>query len=194
MNDDRKAREVYRVFWGKLFALILAIISLLVAFFIVVMIFNVISLITIQQWLISFYLFFTQNIFFKILGVLVVALFVFLACALLRFLLPKMDNSIVYETPEGEIKISFNSLKALTIEALRNVEEVVSVEPEITKAGNEAQILLRLQVKSDTSVPDLSSMVQNKVREKIERQTGIIVKNIKLFVDLKSQEKLIENS
>jgi uncharacterized alkaline shock family protein YloU len=181
------------VFWGKLFALILAIISLLVAFFVIVMIFNVVSLITIQQWLLSFYLFFTQNFIFKILGILVAALFVFLACALLRFLLPKMDNSIVYETPEGEIKISFNSLKALTKEALRNVEEVVSVEPEVTKTGNEAHILLRLQVKPETSVPDLSAMIQNKVREKIERQTGIIVKNIKLFIDLKSQEKPVEN-
>ena len=182
------------MFWGKLFALILAIISLLVAFLMVVMIFNVISLITIQQWLLSFYLFFAQNIFFKILGVLVAALFVFLAGALLRFLFPKIDNSIVYQTPEGEIKISFDSLKALTKEALRNVEEIVSVDPEIAKAGNEAQIYLHLQVKPDTSVPDLSSMVQNKVRDKIERQTGIVVKNIKLFVDLKSQEKSVENS
>ena len=139
-----------------------------------------------------FYLFFTQNIFFKILGILVAALFVFLACALLRFCFQKWIIRSYTETPEGEIKISFNSLKALTKEALRNVDEVVSVEPEITKAGNEAQILLHLQVKSDTSVPDLSSMVQNKVREKIERQTGIIVKISKLC-GFKIQEKPVEN-
>jgi len=179
--------------WGKLFALILAIISLLVAFFIVVMIFNVIPLMTIQQWLLSFYLFFAQNIFFKILGILVAALFVFLAGALLRFLLPKMDNTIVYATPEGEIKISFNSLEALTREALRNVDEIVNVDPEITKVGNDARIILHLQVKSEASVPDLSAMAQSRIREKIERQTGIMVKDIKLFVDLKSQEKPVEN-
>ena len=185
---------MYSVFWGKLFALILAVLSLVVAFFMVVIIFDVVSMISIQQWLLSFYLFFTQNIFFKILGILVAALFVFLACALLRFLLPRMENSIIYSTPEGEIKISFNSLKALAREALRNIEDIVTVDPEITKVGNEAQVNLHLQVKSEASVPDLSTMVQGKIREKIERQTGIVVKDIKLFVDLKSQEKPVENS
>ena len=179
--------------WGKLFALILAIIALLAAFFIVVLIFNIIPLMTIQQWLLSCYLFFAQNIFFKILGILVAALFVFLAGALLRFLFPKIENTIVYATPEGEIKISFNSLKALTRDALQNVEEIVNIDPEITKSGNDARIALHLQVKSDTSVPDLSAMIQNKIREKIERQTGIVVKDIKLFVDLKPQEKPVEN-
>ncbi len=179
--------------WGKLFALILAIIALLAAFFIVVLIFNIIPLMAVQQWLLSFYLFFAQNIFFKILGVLVAALFVFLAGALLRFLFPKVENTIVYATPEGEIKISFNSLKALTRDALQNIEEIVNIDPEITKSGNDARIALHLQVKSDASVPDLSAMIQNKIREKIERQTGIVVKDIKLFVDLKPQEKPVEN-
>jgi len=40
----------------------------------------------------------------------------------------------------------------------------------------------------------LSALAQNKIREKIERQTGIVVKNIKLFVDLKPQEKTVEGS
>ncbi|MEI6157167.1 MAG: alkaline shock response membrane anchor protein AmaP [Atribacterota bacterium] len=181
------------MFWGKLFAFILAVVSLAIAFFMVSLFFNFVSVLNVQQWFLSFYLFFVQNIFFKILGFLVAALFVFLAGALLRFLLPKEENCIIYSTPEGEIKVSFNSLKALTKDALQNMTEIIQADPEIIKIGNDARILLRLLVRSDASVPDLSAAVQNKVRERIEKQTGIVLKDIKLFVDLKPEEKPVEN-
>ncbi len=55
--------------------------------------------------------------------------------------------------------------------------------------GNEARLILHLIVTPEASIPELSPIIQNRVKEKIERQTGVIVKEVKLTIDLKSEDK-----
>jgi uncharacterized alkaline shock family protein YloU len=56
--------------------------------------------------------------------------------------------------------------------------------------GSNLILNLSLAVKPDTSIPDFSLAVKNKVRERIERQTGITLSDIRLSIDLKKEEGL----
>jgi len=176
-------------FWGKLFAAVLGLIALVVAGLLVSLFLNILPLLTVQIWMVHFTSFFTQHWFFQFLGVLLAAFFVFLALLLFRFLLPRPDRTVLYHTPEGDIKVSYNSISSLAKEALRNTSDILSMEADVEKAGNSARLFLRLGVKSHVSVSDFSPMVQQKVREKIERHTGITLKDVKLLIDLQSQDQ-----
>ncbi len=178
------------VFWGRLFAFLLGLLLVLIALSIATVIFNIIPVITVQEWVTSFYLFFRLNIFFQILGLLVVVAFLGVAFFLFRFLLPSRDKTVTYATSEGEVKISFESIKALAEEALKGFSEIISTESQVEKRGNNLILSLILGVKPDTSIPELSAAVKSKVRERIERQTGIALSDIYLSVDLKKEEAI----
>lgn len=173
----------------KIFALILGVISLLVAWGIGAIIFGSLPLITIQEWLTSFYLFFSQGIGYLILGGIVVALFVLLALFFFRFLLPQKEPVITYHTPEGKVKISFDSIKTLSREAIKDVEAITEIDPQVERAGSSARVILNLKVKSlSSSIPELSNLVQSQVKQKIEEKTGITLKEVRLSVDLLSPQ------
>jgi hypothetical protein len=177
-------------FWGRLFAFLLGLVLIFVAVGIIMVVFGLVPVLVVQEWITSFYLFFQANILFRILGVLIIAAFVVVAFLLFRFLLPRREESVVYATGEGEIKISFESIKALAQEALKGFSEILLVEPRVEKMGSNLILNLSLAVKPDTSIPDFSLAVKNKVRERIERQTGITLSDIRLSIDLKKEEGL----
>ncbi|HSV31165.1 MAG TPA: alkaline shock response membrane anchor protein AmaP [Atribacteraceae bacterium] len=179
------------IFWGKLFALILALLVLIVAGFFSVVVLRFISALAIQRWIVSCVLFFTRHWLYQAFGLLIAAALVFVGLILLRFLLHRPDRSVLYHTPQGDIKISYNSIKALARDVLKNNPDILTLEPEVEKTGNSAWLNLRMTVKSSVSVTDFSPMVQSKVREAIERHTGITLKDVKLFIDLRSEENPI---
>lgn len=176
-------------FWSRLFAFLLGILLVFAAVGITAVVFNIVPVLAVQEWITSFYLFFQINVFSRILGVLIVAAFLVVAFLLFRFLLPRREESIIYATGEGEIKISFESIKALAQEALKSFSEILTAQPEVEKTGNNLILNLALAVKPDTSIPDFSLAVKSKVRERIERQTGITLSDIRLSIDLKKEEE-----
>ncbi|NSW76166.1 MAG: alkaline shock response membrane anchor protein AmaP [Candidatus Atribacteria bacterium] len=175
-------------FWGRLFAFLLGLLLVLIAMGITMVVFNLVPVLVIQEWITSFYLFFHTNFLFRILGIFIIAAFVVVAFFLFRFLISRKEESITYATGEGEIRISFESIKALAQEALKSFSEIILVEPRVEKIGNNLILNLSLAVKPETSIPDFSTAVKNKVRERIERQTGVTLSDIRLSIDLKKEE------
>ncbi|MCX7667371.1 MAG: alkaline shock response membrane anchor protein AmaP [Atribacterota bacterium] len=175
-------------FWGRLFAFLLGLLLILIAIGITTVVFNIVPVLVIQEWITSFYLFFHTNFLFRVLGIFVIAAFIVVAVFLFRFLVSRKEESITYATGEGEIKISFESIRALAQEALKSFNEILLVEPRVEKVGNNLILNLSLAVKPDTSIPEFSTAVKNKVRERIERQTGIALSDIRLSIDLKKGE------
>lgn len=179
--------------FGKVVAGVLGIFLLLFAVVVVVLFFNVVPILAIQEWLVDFHTLLHRNVFTKALSATGIVLLVLGAVFLFRLLLPRGGRFIVQRTEEGEVRVSFDSLHALAREALRGFQEIISVTPKVERIGSDAQLLLHLVVRTDTSIPELSSLVQTKVRERIERQTGITLKDIKLLVDLQPREDTVEN-
>jgi len=178
-------------FWGKFFTFIVGVILIGKALGIIALTFKLVPLLTLQEWVVATYLFFSQNIFSQILGVILAVVLIMVAFLVFRLLIPKPEKSLLYHTEQGDIKVSFNSLQSLTQEALRGFDEILQSQAEVEKVGNEARLILHLAVKPEASIPELSPLVQNKVKEKIERQTGVTVKEVKLAIDLKPEEQAI---
>jgi hypothetical protein len=174
--------------WGKVVLGVVGILLLLFAAGVGVLFFNVVSLLALQEWMVNFYALLHLSFLTKALSVVGIVLLVAGAVALLRLLVPRGGRFLTYRTEEGEIRVSFDSLEALAREALRGFQEIVSVTPRVEKVGKEACMVLHLVVRTDAAIPELSNLVQTKVRERIERQTGIVLKNVRLLVDLKAQE------
>lgn len=176
--------------WGKVLVGILGIILLLIALGLGILAFKVFPLLAIQRWIVDCYMLLHRSLFNQVLSIIGVFLLVVGAVALFRTLLPR-GRFLVYRTEEGEIKVSFDSLHSLAQEALRGMQEIVSVTPQVEKKGHNTRLFLHLVVRTDASIPELSSIVQAKVRERIERQTGIALDDVKLIVDLQPKEQAI---
>ncbi|HPT63429.1 MAG TPA: alkaline shock response membrane anchor protein AmaP [Candidatus Atribacteria bacterium] len=176
-------------FWGKFFTFIVGIILIGMALGMIAITFNLVPLLTLQEWVVATYLFFSQNIFSQALGVIFTVILVLVALLIFRLLIPKREKSLIYHTEQGDIRVSFDSLQSLAQEALRGFDEILQSRAEVEKVGNEARLILHLIVKPEASIPELSPIIQNRVKEKIERQTGVIVKEVKLTIDLKSEDK-----
>lgn len=179
--------------FGKVVTGVLGVLVLLFAAGIVVLFFNLVSLLAIQEWLVEFYALLHRNIVTKTISVVGIILLVLGAVSLLRLLFPRGGRFIVQKTEDGEIRVSFESLQALARETLRGFQEILAVTPRVERVGREAQLVLHLLVRTDASIPELSSLVQTKVRERIERQTGIVLRDVKLLVDLQPQEETVKN-
>lgn len=177
--------------WGKVFLGVLGVLVLLFALGVAMLFFNIVPLLALQKWLVDFYTLLHHNFLTKALSIVGLVLLVVGAVSLFRLLVPWGGKFLVYRTDEGEIRVSFDSLHALAQEALRGFQEIVSVKPSVEKIGPEARLLLHLVVRTDASIPELSNLVQAKVRERIERQTGIVLKDIKLLVDLQPREQAV---
>ncbi|MCS7242888.1 MAG: alkaline shock response membrane anchor protein AmaP [Candidatus Caldatribacterium sp.] len=178
---------------GKVIAGIVGVLVLLFALGIAVLFFDLVPLLAIQEWIVDFHTLLHRNVLTRALSAVGIVALVLGAVLLFRLLLPRGGRFIVQRTDEGEIRVSFDSLHALAQEALRGFQEIIAVTPKVERVGSEAQLALHLVVRTDTSIPELSSLVQTKVRERIERQTGITLRNIRLFVDLQPKENTVEN-
>ncbi len=177
----------------KVVAGVLGVLALLFAGALVVLFFNLVPLLAIQEWLVDLYILLHFSFLTRTLSIAGIVLLVLVAIFLFRLLLPRGGRFVVQRMEEGEVRVSFESLHALAREALRGFQEILAVTPKVEKVGPEARLVLHLVVQADTSIPELSSLVQTKVRERIERQTGIVLRDIKLFVDLKPREEAVQN-
>ena len=143
-------------FWGKFFTFIVGVILIGKALGIIALTFKLVPLLTLQEWVVATYLFFSQNIFSQILGVILAVVLIMVAFLVFRLLIPKPEKSLLYHTEQGDIKVSFNSLQSLTQEALRGFDEILQSQAEVEKVGNEARLILHLAVKPEASIPELS--------------------------------------
>lgn len=127
-----------------------------------------------------------SNIFNQIILGLVGALLIFLAVYLIwqKTQINKGNLSVVQKTSFGEIKISIDSIKRLTLKVVKGMGEITETRPavNILKSGG-INIDLHLSVKQDVNIPELSEKVQRKVKEYLLETSGIEAKEIKIHID-----------
>ncbi len=93
-------------FWGKFFTFIVGIILIGMALGMIAITFNLVPLLTLQEWVVATYLFFSQNIFSQALGVICTVILVLVALLIFRLLIPKREKSLIYHTEQGDIRVS----------------------------------------------------------------------------------------
>jgi len=127
-----------------------------------------------------------SNFFNQIILGLVGALLIFLVIYLIwqKAQIDKGNLSVVQKTSFGEIKISIESIKRLTLKVVKGMGEITETRPEVNilKSGG-INIDLHLSVKQDVNIPELSEKVQRKLKEYLLETSGIETKEIKIHID-----------
>lgn len=178
-------------FWGKFFTFLVGIILVFLGVELLLLVLGIMPVLSIQRAIAAAYLFFARGLLQQFVGVLLSALFLIAACFVFRLLLlRRKEEHLVFDTGEGKIRISFASIRALTREALKDIPSIVSIDPQVESAAQGPSVVVKLLVKPDTVIPELSSLVQNRIKERIERQTGIVLHDVRLFVDLAPSEEV----
>ena len=134
-----------------------------------------------------------SNFFNQIILGLVGALLIFLVIYLIwqKAQIDKGNLSVVQKTSFGEIKISIESIKRLTLKVVKGIGEITETRPEVNilKSGG-INIDLHLSVKQDVNIPELSEKVQRKLKEYLLETSGIETKEIKIHIDKISYENI----
>ncbi|HZK40147.1 MAG TPA: alkaline shock response membrane anchor protein AmaP [Atribacterota bacterium] len=127
-----------------------------------------------------------SNFFNQIILGLAGALLIFLVIYLIwqKAQIDKGNLSVVQKTSFGEIKISIESIKRLTLKVVKGMGEITETRPEVNilKSGG-INVDLHLSVKQDVNIPELSEKVQRKLKEYLLETSGIETKEIKIHID-----------
>ena len=107
----------------------------------------------------------------------------------LRFLLKsyKIENEtynyIERESELGQIRISYNTLRALALSGVKRVKGVKDVLINIDTIEGEVIIKLTVSFYGDVIIPEASNELQSVVKEVVENTSGLMVREITVLVD-----------
>jgi uncharacterized alkaline shock family protein YloU len=108
----------------------------------------------------------------------------------------QMERTIAFENPTGRVTVSLTALEDLIKRLIVHMPEVKEIRPYmiVTKKGLEVDI--KLVLRYEVNIPDLTARFQDLVRRKIEEAVGMEGKiNIRVHVtkisleDIKSKKK-----
>ena len=113
--------------------------------------------------------------------------FILLVALYLIWLKQKMAQQLPYikvSTDSGEIKISTYSLEQIILTILNDVKGIRRIKPEILvqKTGN-IKTILQLVIDKDSNIPNIASLIQQKLKEELPKVSGVEVEEIKINID-----------
>ena len=83
------------------------------------------------------------------------------------------DRTIAFENPSGRVSISLSALEDTVKRAVLKVVEVKEMKPIITATKKGIEISCRLVLRSEASIPDMTSRLQEIIKERIQDALGI---------------------
>lgn len=85
----------------------------------------------------------------------------------------KGEQFITFDTEGGSVSISMKAIRDFLARVGDEFAAVLSLEPAIRAAGGSVEVDLNLRVKAGTQIPELSKMLQERVRETIKDNLGL---------------------
>lgn len=83
------------------------------------------------------------------------------------------DKTIAFDNPGGRVAVSLSALEDLVKRALQAVEGVKDTKSIISASKKGIHVRLRLSIKSDVNIPELTSNVQEMIKDRIHDTIGI---------------------
>lgn len=122
---------------------------------------------------------------FFLIASLVSALFIIVSTKLLfAGAKPKLpSSSLIKHTELGMIRVSINALEIMTQKAARSFDQVKDVRINIITEEGGIKVQLKVFIMPDVILPELTVSLQQRVKEYIESYSGIIVKEVFIYVD-----------
>jgi uncharacterized alkaline shock family protein YloU len=108
----------------------------------------------------------------------------------------QMERTIAFENPSGGVTVSLTALEDLIKRLIVQMPEVKEIRPHMIANRKGMEIDIKLILRHETNIPELTARFQDLVRRKIEEVIGIEGKiNIRVHVvkisldDIKSRHK-----
>jgi len=98
------------------------------------------------------------------------------------------DQTLVHESEFGEVRIAIGAVENLVRKVARQVKGVRGVRGWVIASGGRLNVRLRTVISPDVNVPDVSSDIQNAVRDCLKNVVGVEAGEVRVFVENISNE------
>lgn len=95
----------------------------------------------------------------------------------------KDKRAVSKHTNIGEIRISLNSIENIAFNTSKKINGVRDSKISVTKLEDGVDIVVRIVIMPDLSIPAVSEDVQERVKKAVEETSGVAVKQVKVIVD-----------
>lgn len=92
-------------------------------------------------------------------------------------------QTIVHETPLGEVRVSLDAIENLIRRVARQVQGVRDVKPRVVSGPAGLSVSLKVSVSPDISIPEVSDDLQNTIKNYVRNVVGVGVTEVKTFVE-----------
>lgn len=116
----------------------------------------------------------------------IVSIVVFLAALKTTMFLsktsPKKKSSIMVDTTRGKIQIASETIENTAKNIVKNYDSVKDVQVKMVKEKRYVNVYMALLVLPHTNIIELSSKVQDEVKDAIQNTTGVKVNNVDIKI------------
>lgn len=96
---------------------------------------------------------------------------------------PKTRSALVKFTQLGVIRASLTTLESFTLKSARSFSEIKDVKCSILVESEGIRIVLTVMLMPDVKIPELTQKLQEEVKRYVESYSGIIVKEVQIYID-----------
>lgn len=96
---------------------------------------------------------------------------------------PKLQSTLLKNTEMGMIRVSINTLDQIVQKAARSFVDVKDVKTSLVPESDTIRVRVVLYLMPEVNIPTLTQAVQAKVKESIEDTSGIIVREVQVYVE-----------
>ncbi len=168
----------------KVFTLVTAVFFLLTAILIATVIFELVPLAEVNATLLAAQKFFSADLYFQGLGILLILLFLALAFVSVRLMFPRNGRTFSYDIPEGEVVVPFELIERMTKEVLQRFPELRSKGITVSGRSSGPRLSLDLSVTGENLIGELAKSLKTQLQREIANHTGVAMKEIKLRIEL----------
>lgn len=95
----------------------------------------------------------------------------------------ELKSGVLLENKDGRLLISKDTIENLVNSVVKGFDEAVDVQTKITlDVENNITVFISLLVKEESIIKDLSSSIQNKIKETIKRSTDLDVNQVNINI------------
>ncbi|MFA5116073.1 MAG: alkaline shock response membrane anchor protein AmaP [Candidatus Omnitrophota bacterium] len=111
----------------------------------------------------------------KIIVGLTGLLLIIISYSFAQLILGKMqqEKTIAFANPQGQVTISLSAVEDLIKRLVRGMPEIKEIRPDVIAGKKGIAVDLRLILASEVNIPDLTSRLQDTIKNKIQETLGI---------------------
>ncbi len=93
---------------------------------------------------------------------------------LLSFMKPRSkDKTLQFKTEHGSVQVSLSAAADYLSKLKKEFAAVVSLTPKLSAKGQGVSVLIKTGIRSGTRIPELSNIIQQRVRECLQQDLGL---------------------